>query len=325
MSKNLRLLVMVLVGVALAFGVFVVLRARSNLVTLNVRNASLRKVIKKIEWQTWEDIYVNPDVHGNVTLNVRKVPLEEVLRIIGEQTASRSAAVYPLYSSRATLNQLRATVQAGKTAGDTPWKSWQQQTPFLFAKMLGNALRDQNQLVNVQFVGKDAAFAAQSLNRVSSARIVLEDNTPGLVSLQLSRAAMPDAVAQLARQVQRSWTVFYVLSAASFMGRPGSPVVNPMTSLTPEQKAERDKQFEASLATLTPEEQAKARQRRTQMEAVRDLPPQQRAQAMQQNPDMLPQMQERFKERFIGSLKDSTPDQRVERSRMLNERLKEFK
>lgn len=334
MNKNWRLLIMGAVGATLAYGVFLAVRARPNLVTLEVRNADLREVLGQIEWQTWEDIYASPDVKGKVTLNVRKVPLEEVLRIIGEQTASRAAAIYPIYSSRATLQQLKATAQAGQTPGNRPWKSWTEQASFRFAGPLGNALRNENRLVNAQFNGKDAAFAAQALNRVSSDRVVAEDNTSGLVSLKLSQAQMSDAVAQVARQVKRKWTVFYLLSPAPFMGR-GFPGGNPMTSTsspTPEQKAEADKQFEASLAPLNPEEQEKAKQRREQFEKIRDLPPEERAQAMQQaaqqmmqqNPGMQDQMRQQIMERFTGALKDSTPEQRLERNRMINERRKMF-
>ncbi len=329
MKQSWRLLSLALVGAALAYGVFLTVRARSNLVTLNVRNADLGGVLSQIKWQTWEDIIVAPAVKGRVTLNVRKVPLEEVLRIIGEQTSSRALAVYPIYSSRATLKQLKATAQAGKSPGDSPWKSWTDQPAFRFGGPFGNALREENRLVNVQFTGKDAAFAAQSLNRISSGRVVSEDNTPGLVTLQLAQATLPDAVAQVAKQVQCNWTVFYVLTPAPFMGRPG---FNPMSSATPEQKAEAEKQFESSIATLSPEEQEKARQRREQFEKIRDLPPEQRAQAvqqaaqqlMQENPGMQDQIRQQIMNRFTSGLRDSTPEQRLQRNQMINERRKMF-
>ncbi len=329
MKKSWRLLSLILLGAVLAYGVFLAVRARSNLVTLNVRNADLVEVISQIEWQTREDIIVGPAVKGAVTLNVRKVPLEEVLRIIGEQTSSRALAVYPIYSRGATLQQLKATAQSGKSPGDSPWKSWTDQPAFRFAGPFGNAIRDENRLVNVQFTARDAAFAAQSLNRASSDRVVVEDGTPGLVTLKLTQATLPDAVAQVAKQVRRKWTVFYLLTPAPFMGRPG---LNPMSSTTPEQKAEAQKQFESSLATLSPEEQEKARERREQFEKIRELPPEQRApamqqaaqQMMQQNPGMQDQMRQQIMERFTSGLRDSTPEQRLQRNQMINERRKMF-
>ena len=145
---------------------------------------------------------------------------------------------------------------------------------------------------------------------------------------------MPDAVAQIARQVKRDWAVFYLLSPAPFMGRPATPGGNPMAAMlsqSPEQKAAADQQFEAGLATLSPEEQEKAKQRRDQMEAIHKLPPEERAQAMQQTMQQMmsdPATQSQFREqmmnRFTSGIKDSTPDQRVERSRTINERRKMF-
>lgn len=315
MNNTWRLWTLVGFGTVLVYSVFFVMRARSNLVTLDVRNADVRAVISKLEWQTQENIYASPDVKGTVTLKVSKVPLEEVLRIIGVQTSSRSSTVYPIYSSKATLKILQETVRAGTISGDSPWKSWQEQPSFRFAGVLGNALRSENGLVNVNFEGKDAQFAAQSLNRVSSGRVVPQDNTPGVVSLKLAQATIPEAVGQLAQQVKRNWTVFYLLSPAPFMGR--------APSMTEEQKAALDQQFEDSLSALTPKEQQQAKQRRAQMETVSSLPPKERVQAMQQvmqqNPAMQSQMQQQMKESFTGAMRDSTPDQRVERSRMINE------
>ena len=88
---------------AIAYGTWCAARAKSNLVTLDVRNMDVRRVIAKIEWQTWESISVHKDVQGKVTLNVRKMPLEQVLKIVGDQTSSRWSALYPLYSGALRL------------------------------------------------------------------------------------------------------------------------------------------------------------------------------------------------------------------------------
>jgi hypothetical protein len=330
MNRQWRFLMAGAVVAVMAYGLFLYLRARSNLVTLDVRNAEVRLVVRDIEWQTWEEIFVHPKVEGKVTLKVRKVPLEEVLRLIGEQTGSRGAAVYPLYTTRATLRQLKETVRAGQTAGERPWKAWQEQPAFRFAGPLGDELRNENQLISVELMGKDAGAAAQALNRFSHDRVVPEDDTPGMVNLKLAQATLPAAVAQVARQVKRDWTVFYLLSPARFMGRPAF-ASGPAAGLTPEKKAQFDQQFEASLATLSPEERALAQQRREKMEALRNLPADQRGPAMQQafqqmmsNPGMQAQIQSALQGRMATAIKDSTPDQRVERTRTIVERRKMF-
>src|SRR3954452_25431150 len=97
------LITVLVVGIPLAYAIWAAVRAHSNLVTLNVRNMEVRQVVKKIEWQTWERIFVDKNVQGKVTLNVRKVPLDEVLRIVSDQTFSRWSVIYPLYSSGNSL------------------------------------------------------------------------------------------------------------------------------------------------------------------------------------------------------------------------------
>ena len=87
-NKSLAV-VALLLGAALFYGGWAAVRAHRDLVTLNVRNMDVRKVVSKIQWQTWERIIVNNDVSGKVTLNVRKVPLESVLHIVAMQTSSR--------------------------------------------------------------------------------------------------------------------------------------------------------------------------------------------------------------------------------------------
>ena len=82
-----------------SYAAWAVIRAHRNLVTLNVRDMEVRKVISKLEWQTRETIIPDKAVKGKVTLNVRKVPLDHVLQIIGDQTSSRVSTVYPLYSN----------------------------------------------------------------------------------------------------------------------------------------------------------------------------------------------------------------------------------
>jgi hypothetical protein len=58
----------VLLAAAIGYASWFAWRAHRNLVTLDVRNMEVRQVVKKISWQTWEDIFVHKDVQGNVTL-----------------------------------------------------------------------------------------------------------------------------------------------------------------------------------------------------------------------------------------------------------------
>jgi len=51
------------------------IRAHKNVVTLKVRNADVREVVKQVEKQTWETIFVQKVIQGTVTLRVRNMPL----------------------------------------------------------------------------------------------------------------------------------------------------------------------------------------------------------------------------------------------------------
>src|SRR5688572_8888560 len=109
--KRYRVIAVLLLSVLLVWGGYRGYRAHANLVTLNVRNMDVHRVLSKLEWQTWERIVANKGVSGNVTLNVRNVPLTEVLNIIGLQTASRWTALYPIYSTRESVMKLHSVVR----------------------------------------------------------------------------------------------------------------------------------------------------------------------------------------------------------------------
>src|SRR3954471_11562191 len=99
MKKNIFKVTGTIVLLILLWGTYAAIRAHSNLVTLDVHNADVRDVIRKVEWQTWESIFVQKEVEGKITLKVHKIPLDEVLNLISEQCNSRWTAMYPLYST----------------------------------------------------------------------------------------------------------------------------------------------------------------------------------------------------------------------------------
>jgi hypothetical protein len=109
-GKRLWVIVALLV-VAGAYVTWAAFLARRDLVTLNVRDMEIRKVLSRLEWQTRETILADKDVKGKVTLNVRRAPLEHVLYIIGEQTSSRYTKVYPLYSDSKSKSMLQRALR----------------------------------------------------------------------------------------------------------------------------------------------------------------------------------------------------------------------
>jgi len=347
MKKNWRLIILLAAGGAAIYFAFAIHRARSNLVSLNVHEADLQQVVHTIEWQTWEDILVEPGVQGKVTLNVHRVPLEEVLRIIEQQTAARWTAVYPLYTSKKSLAELKQVVQGDLPASQSQWRAWAEEASLANFRRFVQTLRDDNQWVNARFEGKDVEFVASALSRFSRAHVVPEDGTDGTINLKLAQVTLPEAVTQLARRAHRQWTVFYLLEAGRFANRPSrvnssatngtdravefltgsSDAGSNRQTLSPEQKAAIEKKFEARLATMTPAESNRAVEVRQRTELVRSLPPEQRLEAIQQltaNPEAQSRIQQTIMNRITGAIKDATPEQRVERTRALNEMRKQL-
>lgn len=341
MKRTWRFLTLALLGSVATYGLFVAVRARSNLVSLNVRDADVREVVRQLKWQTWEDICLTPGTQGRVTLNLRRLPLEEVLRMIGQQTLSRSTVVYPLHSSRASLRHLKQVVRGESAASLSGWRAWSERSSVNFG-LFANVLREQNQLVNARFEAKAVEDVALALSRFSPAQVVPEDGITGTVTLQLTQATLPEAVGQVARQIHRQWTVFYVLSPERFGNRVGLPHL-PGTNLAslrlgvladgrgakpaPETKAVLDRQFEARLATLSPAESNRAIQVRKRAELLGSLPPDQQAQALQQwlaHPEAQSRMREVVMNRITAGIRDTTPDQRVQRIRTVRELQRQF-
>jgi len=328
----------------------------SDLVTLNVRNMEVRQVVKKIERQTRASIVVHTNVQGKVTLNVKRMPLEDVLEIIGEQTFSRWSSLFPLYSNGNSLSRLEKSLCGELDPAQNGWTN-------LFSRSFGrdgfrggpggfgggggpfgDSGRGSNQLVSLQIEGKDLQFATLALNRFAQARIVPEDGASGLVTLRLRQAKITAAVSQLAKKAHLSWTRLYTLTGfggfdrgrSEFASRgPGRGERGPddgerrrsdWESMTSEERDERRKQREALEEelnqTLPPAEQAKLAEQQQQREQMR-----------QEMSNLTPdQMRERFSQmrgpggsggrdqRMNNSFKYSTPEQRVERYRRMEER-----
>jgi hypothetical protein len=319
--------------------------AHKNLVTLDVRDADVRDVIRKCEWQTWETIVVHKDVKGKVTYTCHNVPLEEALGVISEQTSTRITAVYPIFSKSGSFVNLRKLARGDVYRDTAGWTNF---------SMVGNngggggrggpgrggpggggfgdVARSQNSLVNLNISAKDLNFAALALARYSNAQIVPEDGADALITLSLIQVPFTKAVAKVAKAAGRKWDVFYSVQAQpEFFGRgddgPGRGFRNRDENDTnrlaraEEWAALREREFEARLATMTTDEQEKAREEQKKMEELRNLPPEQRQQAFQElaNNPQNNQYRQRGEARANNAFKNSTPDQRVDRERRMIE------
>jgi hypothetical protein len=326
------------------------MQAHKNLVTLDVRDADVRDVLKKIQWQTWETIVVHKDVKGKVTFNVVKSPLEEVLRIISDQTSVRISAVYPIYSKGSAYVNLRKLAR-GDTYKDTA--GW---TNFSMVGggegrggfggggpgggFGGDGLFPQQSPVTLNLAAKDLDFATLALSRRANAQVIVENGVPGkLLTLKLEDVPLLTAVGKVAKASGLKSDVFYSVQAQpefagfdrgfgdddrggrrgggtnDFGGRFGRGERDTnWVSRADERDLQRQREMEARLATMTAQEQAKAAEERQKMEELRNLPEEQRRQAFEQLRNN-PQNQARMENRMNSAFKNATPEQRVERAR----------
>jgi hypothetical protein len=200
-----------LVLAVLGYGARFAWRAHRNLVTLDVRDMDVRKVVGKMEWQTWEDIHVQKEVQGKITLKVINTPLEEVLRIVGSQSQSRPALFYALYSGGPSLARLEQSLR-GEV--DPATHGWTNLAPRGFGGfggfggggLMGFAMPGTpgqtaggDGLVSLNLAGKDVDFAV----------------------LTLDKAAVPEAVAKLAKAAKRKWVAVYALQGGFGFGPGG--------------------------------------------------------------------------------------------------------
>ncbi|MDB6040264.1 MAG: hypothetical protein JWM99_4105 [Verrucomicrobiales bacterium] len=330
MKPNRILLGLVLVG-AVLWGGYRAYRAHLNLVTLNVRNMEVRKVISKLEWQTWERILVNKDVSGMVTLNVESVPLDEVLNIVGLQTDSRWTALYPIYSSSKSEVAFKKVVRGDLTAEDNGWSNlqkipnWQKSVANGFA----NTARSENKLVSAQIANKDLNFAALALSRFSRALVVPEDGANGTINLKLEQVPFNKAVARVAKQAHRKWDEIYALQplrTALAMRKETNDVSNGTATATVTKRVQVTKPdemtnapeivAEAMMATMTPEQRKEAQERMQTMQQIQALPDGERQQRMQEMAAQAKQAsQAGLEERIQQRLKNGTVDQRIAHDR----------
>ncbi len=349
MKKRIVFWGIVAVLAAGGYGGYLIFRAQNNLVTLDVRNMEVREVASKIEFQTREKIIVHKDVQGKITLNVKGVAIEEVLNIVAEQTSARWTALYPLYSTSDSLAGFKKVARGDLEVETSGWTNLLERGGFggrggpggpggFGFGMLSDAAASQSKKINLELVNRDLPFATMALARVGQSQVVPENGTVGTLNLHLQQVSYEKAVAAVAKQVHRSWDDYYLLQPGFGFGRGGDNAGNDRggrrdfggdntNRFDPqfaeirreEREVQREKAFEAQLATLTPQEQEKVKEERKQMEDLRNLSQEEREKKMQEFAAR-PQFQQRMEQRMYRGVMNTTPEQRADRARSRVER-----
>jgi len=98
------------------------LRSHDHLVTLRVRNAALAEVVRNIERQTSERIPVDKDLEAvKVTLEVKNMPLADVLDLLCDQTCARWSETFAVYGSGRALPRLESVLRGDLSFDVAGW------------------------------------------------------------------------------------------------------------------------------------------------------------------------------------------------------------
>ena len=98
-TKHLLITATILVAIGAGWAGRVAWRVHRQRVSLDVRNMPLGEVLRKIEWQTWQSIRAEQALDARITLHVTDVPLKDVLDRIAEQAGAHWSTVYAVYRS----------------------------------------------------------------------------------------------------------------------------------------------------------------------------------------------------------------------------------
>ncbi|MBI4657291.1 MAG: hypothetical protein HY735_00330 [Verrucomicrobia bacterium] len=97
-------------------------RAHRQLVSLDVRNATLAEVLRKIERRTWKKIRAEKSVaNARVTLHVTDKPLNDVLDRLAEQAGARWSTLYAVYDSSRALKALDSALRGDGKIEPAGW------------------------------------------------------------------------------------------------------------------------------------------------------------------------------------------------------------
>jgi hypothetical protein len=298
---------------AASYAAFLAWRAHTKLVTLHVRNAPLAEVVSKLRWQTWETFVVKTNVHAAITLDVNKMPLDQVLSIIGEQSNARWTTFYPVYMQKSSVSTLERALRGELPLANTVFTNY---GGGQFMGFRPDAGPPETSLVTLHLTNTDLAISALALQRFGGGQVLVEKNANPKITLEVNGASFEKAVEKVASAVHRSTTRLYalepmrgggIMAMGPRQGRGGSD-----RPTDPDVDAQRKEKTEQMLATLPEEERKKAEDRQLERAAMQSLTPEQRQQVMSDRMNS-PEMQARTEQRQVSGIKNTTPEQRRDR------------
>src|SRR5882757_9914103 len=120
-TKYLLLGIGVLLAAVACWGGRVAWQMRHQLVTLDVRNMPLAEVLRKVERQTWKKIRAEKNLDARITLHVKNKPLSYVLDRLAEQAGARWSTLYAVYNSPAAVKGLDTSLRGDSKIESAGW------------------------------------------------------------------------------------------------------------------------------------------------------------------------------------------------------------
>jgi hypothetical protein len=96
-------------------------RARHDVVSLDVSNASLDQVINSLQRQTRETIVADTNLHAKISLHLRNVSLSEALNRVAAQAGALVGAFHAVYHTDRSLAALKTALRHGQAVETAGW------------------------------------------------------------------------------------------------------------------------------------------------------------------------------------------------------------
>ncbi len=290
-----------------------------HLITLDAANAKIYPVLQEIARQAGVPVLARTNMTNLVTVHFHRVPVEEALTVLADQTDGRWEKVCLMARTASARSNLdRVLIEKGP--------------PFLVTQMamgggmmFGNpapASPSADTRFNLDFNGKTFQTAALQLALQARTPILTEEGFNPTLHLRLSAPDFPAAIRQLARAVQtRSELVYYfrvsqrggngMASRQDGGNRPSDP-----SEGREARWAEREQASQEQIALLSPEDQKKIRdlqaerlRRRAEWARLTPEERRKRLEAMATDPKFIDRMEKRDSDR----IRNLTPEQMAAR------------
>ena len=96
-------------------------RKHHHLVTMHTRNAPLAEVIRQLERQTSEKVLLDKKLDAKVTIEVKNMPLTNVLDLISDQAGARWGKTYAVYDHEGALRRLESALHGETKLEEVGW------------------------------------------------------------------------------------------------------------------------------------------------------------------------------------------------------------